>query len=125
MTYPPGKTVVLVVEDEALVRMDAVDMMEEFGFDVLEASNSDEAIRLLEGRLDISVIFTDINMPGSMNGLKLAQAVRGRWPPIKIIVTSGRFKIVEGDLPNGGSFLPKPYTRSQFNRTFQEVTGRQ
>ena len=124
MTYPPGKTVVLVVEDDALVRMDAVDMMEEFGFDVLEACNSDEAIRLLEDRLDVSVVFTDIDMPGPMNGLKLAQAVRGRWPPIKIIVTSGQFKIVEGDLPNGGSFLPKPYTRCQFNRKFLEVTGR-
>ena len=124
MTYPPEKTVVLVVEDEALVRMDAVDMMEEFGFDVLEACNSDEAIRLLEDRLDVSVVFTDIDMPGPMNGLKLAQAVRGRWPPIKIIVTSGQFKIVEGDLPNGGRFLPKPYTRCQFNRKFLEVTGR-
>jgi len=108
MTYPPGKTVVLVVEDEALVRMDAVDMMEEFGFDVLEACNSDEAIRLLEDRLDVSVVFTDIDMPGPMNGLKLAQAVRGRWPPIKIIVTSGQFKIVEGDLPNGGAFCRNP-----------------
>jgi two-component system, response regulator PdtaR len=125
MTSPPRKTIVLVVEDEALVRMDAVDMMEEFGFDVLEACNSEEAIRVLEGHLDISVIFTDIDMPGSMNGLKLAQAVSGRWPPIKIIVTSGQFKIVEGDLPDGGSFLPKPYTRSQLNRTFQEATGRQ
>jgi CheY-like chemotaxis protein len=104
--------------------MDAVDMTEEFGFDVLEACSSDEAIRPLEGRLDISIIFTDIDMPGSMNGLKLAQAVRGRWPPIKIIVTSGQFKIVEGDLPDGGSFLPKPYTRCQFNRTFLEVTRR-
>jgi CheY-like chemotaxis protein len=124
MTYPLGKTVVLVVEDDALIRMETVDMMEEFGFDVLEACNSDEAIRLLEGRLDASVVFIDIDMPGSMNGLKLAQAVHGRWPPIKIIVTSDQFKIVQADLPDGGSFLPKPYTRSQFNRTFQEVTRR-
>ena len=122
MNHAPANTVVLVVEDDALVRMDAIDMMEEFGFDVLEAENSDEAIRLLETRLDITVIFTDVNMPGSMDGLKLARAVRGRWPPIKIIVTSGHLKLVDGDLPDGGRFLPKPYTRGQFDRTFQEMT---
>ncbi len=125
MKYPHRKTVVLVVEDDAPVRMDAVDMMEEFGFDALEAGNSDEAIRLLESRLDISVMFTDIDMPGSMNGLKLAHAVCGRWPPIRIIVTSGQFKIVEGDLPNGGRFLAKPYTRGQFNHIFQGLAAQQ
>jgi CheY-like chemotaxis protein len=74
--------VVLVVEDEALVRMTAVGMIEEAGFEVLGAANSDEAILLLEARRDITVVFTDIEMPGSMDGLRLAQAVRGRWPPI-------------------------------------------
>jgi CheY-like chemotaxis protein len=84
------RQVVLIVEDEALVRMTAVDMIEEAGFEILEAANADEAILLLEARRDITVLFTDIEMPGSMDGLRLAQAVRGRWPPIKIIATSGR-----------------------------------
>jgi two-component system, response regulator PdtaR len=124
MIYSRRKTVVLVVEDDALVRMDAVDMMEEFGFDVLEACNSDEAIHLLESRQDISVMFTDIDMRGSMNGLKLARAVCGRWPPIKIIVTSGQFKNIECDLPNGGRFLAKPYTRGQFSLAFQGLAAK-
>ena len=75
------RQVVLIVEDEALVRMIAVDMIEEAGFEILEAANADEAILLLEARRDITVLFTDIEMPGSMDGLRLAQAVRGRWPP--------------------------------------------
>jgi two-component system, response regulator PdtaR len=73
----PSRQVVLIVEDEALVRMTAVDMIEEAGFEILEATNADEAILLLEARLDITVVFTDIEMPGSMNGLRLAEAIRG------------------------------------------------
>jgi CheY-like chemotaxis protein len=107
--------VVLIVEDEALVRMTAVDMIEEAGFEVLEATNADEAILLLEARRDITVVFTDIEMPGSMDGLRLAQAVRGRWPPIKIIATSGRYVVRDGDLPSGGLFLAKPYTSTQID----------
>jgi CheY-like chemotaxis protein len=83
------RPVVLAVEDEPLTLMLAVDMIRDAGFEPLWASNADEAIRILESRNDIRVVFTDINMPGSMDGLKLAQAVRGRWPPIKIIVTFG------------------------------------
>jgi CheY-like chemotaxis protein len=79
----PTRQVVLIVEGKALVRMTAVGMVEEAGFEVLEATNADEAILLLEARRDITVIFTDIEMPGSIDGLRLAAAVRGRWPPIK------------------------------------------
>ena len=90
MASPPKPTAVLIVEDEPLVRFCAVQTVEEAGFDVIEAANADEAIAILESRQDIRVVFTDIHMPGSMDGLKLAHAVRDRWPPIKIIVTSGR-----------------------------------
>src|SRR5579863_9901913 len=79
------KPVVLIVEDEFLIRKDAADMVRDAGFDVVEAENADEAILILESRLDITVVFTDIQMPGSMDGLKLAAAIRGRWPPIKIV----------------------------------------
>jgi DNA-binding NtrC family response regulator len=78
---------------------------------------------LLETRLDILAIFTDIEMSGSMDGLKLAHAVRGRWPPIKIIATSGHFKIREGDLPDGAHFMPKPYSWPQIIRTLRELTS--
>ena len=83
------RPVVLAVEDEPLILMLAIDMIRDAGFEALWASNADDAIRILENRDDIRIVFTDINMPGSMDGIKLAQAVRGRWPPIKIIVTSG------------------------------------
>jgi len=99
-----SRPVVLIVEDEWLLRVDAVDMIAAAGFDVIEASNADEAIKILEQRRDIAVVFTDIQMPGSMDGLKLARAVRGRWPPIKIVATSGLVHVTETDLPEGGRF---------------------
>jgi CheY-like chemotaxis protein len=100
---------VLIVEDEPLVRIGAVNLIEDAGFEVIEAANADEAIGILECRSDVRVVFTDIHMPGSMDGLKLAHAVRNRWPPIRIIVTSGRDLIAEQVLPEGGRFFAKPY----------------
>jgi CheY-like chemotaxis protein len=116
------RPVVLIVEDEFLLRMDAADAIAAAGFDVVEAANADEAIEVLESRFDISVVFTDIQMPGSMDGLKLARAVRGRWPPIKIITTSGRIRLDATDLPDGGRFLPKPYSPSQVTGVLRELT---
>jgi CheY-like chemotaxis protein len=110
---------VLIVEDEPLVRLCAVETVEAAGFTVIEAANADEAIRILENRRDIRVVFTDIHMPGSMDGLKLAHAVRNRWPPIKIIVTSGRERIAEGELPAGGRFFAKPYDPVQIQDTLR------
>ncbi|MET0219908.1 MAG: response regulator [Tardiphaga sp.] len=116
-----SQPVVLVVEDDELLRMCAVEMIEEAGFLVTEAPNADEAMRLLESRRDICIIFTDIDMPGSMNGLKLAHAVARRWPPIRIVATSGQCRIVEGDLPDGGRFIAKPYRPHQVLGTFKEL----
>jgi CheY-like chemotaxis protein len=115
------RPVVLVVEDETLIRMAAVEAVEEAGFEVIEAQNADEAIAILEQRADIHLVFTDIQMPGSMDGLKLAHFVRDRWPPVKIIATSGRAPITETDLPNGGRFLHKPYTAAQIAGTLREL----
>jgi len=98
-----------VVEDELFIRMQATSMIEEAGYDVVEASNADEAIGILEARTDIRIVFTDIEMPGSMDGLKLARYVRDRWPPIQLVVTSGRHHINDADLPPRGQFVPKPY----------------
>ena len=119
----PGATVVLIVEDEPLLLMNSVDMIEDAGFQTLTAGNADEAIKLLETRTDISVIFTDIDMPGSMNGLRLAHAIRGRWPPIKIIATSGHFRVRDGDLPEGGRFLLKPYSSGQITHLISELVS--
>ena len=109
-TVEKSKGMVLVVEDEALVRMNATDIITDAGYEVIEVCNADEAICILEARNDIRFIFTDIDMPGSMDGLKLAHAVRNRWPPVKIIVTSGHNSPSKNDLPLGGLFLSKPYT---------------
>ena len=116
--------VVLIVEDEFLIRMDAVDMIRTGGFEVVEAENADEAILILEHRFDIRVVFTDIQMPGSMDGLKLAAAIRGRWPPIKIVATSGLLKICYDGLPSGSHFLPKPYSADLLLRATQTALGR-
>jgi CheY-like chemotaxis protein len=102
-------TVVLIVEDDALLRMCAAEIVEEAGFAVIEAADADAAMALLESRSDIALLLTDIDMPGSMNGLKLAHAVRGRWPPIKILVVSGQVRPLPSELPRDSCFLAKPY----------------
>ena len=121
MISEPKRAVILIVEDELLIRLNAVEMIEEAGFEVLEAASADEAIAILERRLDITVVFTDIQMPGSIDGLKLAAAVRDRWPPIKIVATSGQIKIGASDLPQGGRFLPKPYSPAEITKTLREL----
>jgi CheY-like chemotaxis protein len=113
--------VVLIVEDDILIRMNAADIITADGFEVIEAASADEAILILENRLDIRIVFTDIQMPGSMDGLKLAAAIRRRWPPILILATSGLVDVRLSDLPHGGLFLPKPYSSEQIIRTLREL----
>jgi DNA-binding NtrC family response regulator len=100
---------VLVVEDDAILRLHALDIVEEAGFTAIEARNADEAIAILERRSDIALLLTDVNMPGSMDGVKLAHAVRNRWPPIKIVVVSGHVQLDESDLPANSRFFGKPF----------------
>ena len=100
--------VVLVVEDEMLLRMRAVDMVEDAGFTSVEAVDADQAVAILESRSDIALLFTDIQMPGSMDGLKLAHAVHARWPPIKIILVSGQLRLADLNIPADSRFFGKP-----------------
>ena len=100
---------VLVVEDEFLSRLHAVNLVEDAGYKAIEASNSEEAIAILEARKDIRIVFTDVDMPGTMDGLKLAHAIRTRWPPVELIVTSGHFNLSDADMPERGRFISKPY----------------
>jgi two-component system, response regulator PdtaR len=121
-----GRPVILVVEDEVLVRMLAVSVAENAGFEALWAATADEAIGILESRSDIRLVFTDVNMPGSMNGLRLAHAIRGRWPPVELLVTSALGNITAKDLPERGRFLPKPYdvaTIDGFSRNGWRLVG--
>jgi two-component system, response regulator PdtaR len=105
-------SIVLVVEDDWLLRLVAVENVEEAGFIAVGAANADEAIVMLEQRGDIAAIITDVDMPGTMDGLKLAHAVRRRWPPIKIIVVSGKTHVSDADLPSDAHFFSKPYSVS-------------
>ena len=105
---PSSRPHVLVVEDEFFSRLHAVNLVEAAGYKAIEASNADEAIAILESRKDIRIVFTDIDMPGSMDGLKLARAVRDRWPPIELILTSGHFDVPENKIPERGLFFSKP-----------------
>ncbi len=112
---------VLIVEDEPLIRMGAVYLIEEAGFEVYGAASADVAIAMLELHNEIRLIFTDVDMPGSMDGLKLAHYVRGRWPPVKFIVTSGHVKVTEESLPVGALFLPKPYDPAEITHKVREM----
>ncbi len=120
----PAKAVVLVAEDEVLVRMLIADLVEEAGFRVREASDANEAIRILEARPDVHVLVTDIEMPPGPSGLELAAEVRERWPFVEVIVTSGRMRPGSNDLPASVLFVPKPWTAEGLTRCIQEAVER-
>lgn len=107
MSIPP-KTLVLLVEDEPMVRWTAHDGLEAGGYEVVEAENAAQALQILETRSGVGVLFTDVNMPGPMDGLALAELVHARWPEVRLVVTSGRG--LAGRLPDDSRFLTKPYS---------------
>ena len=117
------RVLVLLVEDEPVIRAVAAIHLEEAGFETVEAANADEAITLLESELEIRIVFTDIDMPGSMDGLKLAASIKGRWPPIKIVITTGGHAVKECDLPIGSVFIPKPYGCAQIVDTMHKLVN--
>ena len=107
------RTTILVVEDEALIRMISADILEEAGFRVLEAANAAEAILIMEGADHVELMFTDIRMPGRMDGLELAAFVHAQWPDVRLLVTSGHIVLADSQIPNGGHFVSKPYDLTQ------------
>lgn len=116
--------VILVAEDETLIRMLAWDILtEDAGYRVIEAVNADEALILLESRHDVRLVFTDVDMPGALDGFALALIVDLRFSGIKVIVTSGQARPGVGDLPKGARFLPKPYAPSALIAMVQEMLG--
>ena len=117
-----SKPIALIVEDEPLLMIHAVDIVENAGFRVMEAANADEAVAILENRADIRVVITDVQMPGSMDGVKLANAVRDRWPPILIIVVSGHHKLQPGELPDDVTFLTNPYSERQMRQALSRLS---
>jgi two-component sensor histidine kinase/ActR/RegA family two-component response regulator len=121
---PAAQQSVLIVEDEIMLRMRAVDIVEDAGFNAIEAVNADEALAILEARSDIALLFTDIQMPGSMDGLKLAYAVHERWPPIKIILVSGQLNLSDSEKPTNSRFFGKPLEARQMIAQLQDMIGK-
>jgi len=117
--------VVLVVEDEMMLRMRVVDMVEDAGYIPVEAVDADEAMAILRSRSDIALMLTDVQMPGSMNGLELAHAVHENWPPIKIILASGQLKLSGSDIPQDSRFFGKPLQSAEIIAEMREMLGRE
>jgi len=120
---PINPVPVLIVEDEPVLRMMAVDIVESAGFEAVEAHDADTALAILEKRPDIRVLFSDIQMPGSMDGMKLARAVRDQWPRVRIILTSGHCRAQDLDLPPGSLFFPKPYDLRQLEAALSRLAS--
>ncbi len=119
---PPGRKFVLVVEDEPLLLLMAGDIVGDAGLEAILVPNADEAIRILESRDDVSIVFTDVRMPGSMDGIRLAAAVRNRWPPIKLVVVSGHLT-ADADLPQGARFFRKPYASDEIISALRQLVA--
>lgn len=118
---PPA--IILVVEDEPLLRMAAIDMIEAAGFEAMEAADATQAVDILQSRMDISIVFTDIDMPGGIDGLRLAAVIRDRWPPIHVIITSGHTKPPKGSLPSDMVFFSKPYREDEVIATMMRMAA--
>ena len=103
-----NRQIVLIVDDEPVIRLIAAQGLEDAGFEVVEADSADNALAILRSRADVGVLFTDVNMPGSLDGMALARLVHQEWPAIEIVVTSGRN--LTGTVPDDGKFMEKPYT---------------
>ncbi len=112
---------ILIVDDEPIIRLLACDSLEEAGFDVIDAANAAEALDILAERTDVGVLFTDVNMPGGVNGLDLAETVHRRWPAIKLVVTSGQPP--ERPVADGGRFIAKPYNLRSMTDLVAEVSA--
>ena len=118
---PGSRPAVLVVEDEPLIRLSAMDMVEAAGCEALGALNADDAVRLLEARSDIRAVFTDVQMPGSMDGLGLMRLMRERWPSVPVLVASGKDTVTPADLPAGVRFFAKPYVALQIEAALRQL----
>jgi CheY-like chemotaxis protein len=118
---PPGSPIVLIVEDEPLVRMTNLDILHEAGFRVVDANDADEAFEVLRRRSDVCAVITDVDMPGSMNGFEFARLVSQGWPEVGVLVISGKTRPTAKDLPKDALFLPKPYDGPRLIQELRKV----
>lgn len=117
MASPPP--LVLIVEDDPLVREIAALAIEDAGLPYVEAADADEALEILKSRADVGVLFTDVNMPGALDGMDLAKLVHEQWPPIRLVVTSGR--PLKSEVPDDGQFVAKPYDLGRLTQTLAKI----
>jgi DNA-binding NtrC family response regulator len=115
------KAAILIVEEQALVRMESADIVKDAGFEALEARDADEAVRILAARSDIRVVFLETKISGSIDGLTLAKVIRDRWPPVHLILTSGLDVTNEDELPENSIFIQKPYSSEQVTAALCEL----
>jgi len=120
---PVGGMSIMIVEDEPLIRFNLADFFEEAGFIVFEAEHADEAIAVMRRQPGIRIVVTDVNMPGSMDGLKLAHYISDRYPPTLLFVTSGAVNPTDADLPPDSHFLPKPFDPNNLLRTIERLAS--
>ena len=123
MTPESKSPIVLVAEDEAMVREMSVCELQDAGYTVIEAADARQALAILENGAPVDVLFTDVNMPGEIDGVILARMVHSRWPGIGLIVTSGRADIPQAELPDDGRFIRKPYRLSEISRMVGQIAG--
>jgi CheY-like chemotaxis protein len=115
------KRVVLVVEDESLLRLYATEVLEDAGYAVVEVDNAEAALEALETRDDVRLLFTDIQMPGALDGLELARRVHERWPQVRIVLASGRSRPRRAEMPDEARFIAKPFSPDELVGHIQDL----
>jgi DNA-binding NtrC family response regulator len=115
---------ILLVEDDALLRWNAAEIAEDAGFAVLQAADADAALKIIGEHEEVGILFTDVHMPGSMNGVRLAHVVHERWPDVALIITSGEMRPQKAKIPDNGIFIPKPYTHQELTLALNEMVRR-
>jgi CheY-like chemotaxis protein len=113
MSTASSQIVILVVDDNGVLRMHAAELLKEAGYEVLEAADTEAAVGFLEARSDIKLLFTDVQLPAGRDGLSLAQQVTRQWPDVLLLITSGGPKIADESIPHDARFLTKPYSNRE------------
>ena len=124
MDNPVNDPVVVVVDDEAVLRLHAADLLESAGYRVVEAADATTALTILEERQDVRLLFTDVQMPGPIDGMDLAREVHQRWPDVMLVVTSGDLDLHDSDIPDHGCFMSKPYRSGDLLGTVSRLIAR-
>ncbi|MEH3046289.1 response regulator [Sphingomonas adhaesiva] len=122
-SQPITRLPVLIVEDEPVLRIDAIDMVERAGFEAVEAMGVDDAIAILERRIDIRIVYMDLDMPRGVKGIEIAAAIRNRWPPIEIVLTAASFAAEDLDLPVRSEFYAKPIRHAEVIAAMRRMAG--